>query len=998
MSRSVRLTLIASAALCLAQSPFAQSALAQPPLTQAAPAQAPVPPTLAQRDRVWAQSYSDLSADPAILFGTLPNGMRYAIQHNETPKGQVSLRLRIGSGSLEESGAEQGLAHVLEHMAFKGTPHAPGPDETVKILQRLGLAFGADTNAQTGFTETVYQFDLPNNDTASVGEGLLLLREIGGELLLKPQALEPERGVVLSEERLRDTPDYEVMKARLAFELKGQLAADRLPIGKVKIIQTAPVGVIKHFYQANYRPDRATLIITGDIDPAAMEREIKARFSDWTPVGPETAAPDLGQPPPRGPATQLVVRSGASPSITVDWITPFETLPDTEARERRDVIRNIALAALNRRYARIAHAPNPPFLSASVGMGDVYRSAHLARLNVSFQPKDWRAALEAAVATQRQALQYGLSQAEIDREVTEQGVAFRNAAAGASTRRTPNLANELVRAADEQEVETSPEQDLALFQRITQNLTAAEVNAALHDIFQGAGPLVSMSTPDAPDGGEGGLSAAFREAEAHPVAQLAEEATKPWNHTNFGAPGQVVERREVADLGLTFVRFANGVRLTVKPTSFAKDQVQAAVYFGHGLLSASKDRPSPTWASSAFLNGGLSDLSVEDVKQVLSGRTYTAGFGIEDDAFVLNGTTRPKDLDLQLQVLAAYMTSPGWRPEAFDRNRDVMGVTLRQLPSTAEGVEALEVPVLEHSGDARWAYPTPEQLPAIHLDQLKGLIQPALDHGQIEVVIVGDVTVDQAIRQTAATFGALAPRAPEPLAAGQDQVRFAAPASTPVVRRHHGRPDQAEAYVAWPATDMLSDTDRARRINMAGEVLGLRLLDKIRVAEGATYSPSAGASESDTFPGYGQIYASVEIPPAKVAGFYNDVDAIVADLRSKGITADELARATRPRIEGIEKSQQGNSYWLAMLHQAQVDPRRLELIRSSIPGYKKMTVEDVNAAVRAYLVEDKAWRFEVEPVQPSMAAPPGAVPTPAPPVRPSPATPTAPSQQTHSGG
>src|ERR1700744_505328 len=160
MSCSVRLALIAGAAPVLAMPPAAQ----------------PAAPSLAQRDQVWAQSYSDLPADPSIVFGTLPNGMRYAIQHNETPKGQVSVRLRIGSGSLEERDDQQGLAHVLEHMAFKGTPHAPGPDEMVKILQRLGLAFGADTNAATGFTDTVYQFDLPNNDSATVSQGLLLLR------------------------------------------------------------------------------------------------------------------------------------------------------------------------------------------------------------------------------------------------------------------------------------------------------------------------------------------------------------------------------------------------------------------------------------------------------------------------------------------------------------------------------------------------------------------------------------------------------------------------------------------------------------------------------------------------------------------------------------------------------------------------------------------------------------------------------------------------------
>ena len=195
---------------------------------------------------------------------------------------------------------------------------------------------------------------------------------------------------------------------------------------------------------------------------------------------------------------------------------------------------------------------------------------------------------------------------------------------------------------------------------------------------------------------------------------------------------------------------------------------------------------------------------------------------------------------------------------------------------------------------------------------------------------------------------------------------------TPVTRLHQGRADQAEAFVAWPAPDFWSDPDRTRRLTMAGQVLELRLVSKIRIAQGATYSPSAGAMASDTYPGYGMVYAGVEIPPAKLAGFFTDVDAIAAAMRTQGITADELLRASRPRIESIQKAQQTNSYWLAMLHLAQTEPRRLTLIRDSIPDYQQMTVDQVNAAARDYLLPDKAWRYEVEPTKAlSDAAPTG---------------------------
>ena len=163
---------------------------------------------------VWPQTYAaDLPPDPAMRFGTLPNGMRYVIMKNATPGGQASFRLRFAAGSMDESDAEQGLAHLLEHMAFDGSTHVAN-GEMIKILERHGLAFGADTNASTSWEETVYKLDLPKADDDTLDTSLMLLREVASELTLSQPAIDKERGVVLSEERLRDTPGYHVLKQR----------------------------------------------------------------------------------------------------------------------------------------------------------------------------------------------------------------------------------------------------------------------------------------------------------------------------------------------------------------------------------------------------------------------------------------------------------------------------------------------------------------------------------------------------------------------------------------------------------------------------------------------------------------------------------------------------------------------------------------------------------------------------------------------------------------
>ena len=200
----------------------------------------PALPAFADTAKIgWAVAANDVPADPAVRFGQLPNGMRYAILKNATPAAQAAMRLRIGSGSLQESEEQQGLAHFLEHMAFKGSTHVPA-GEMIHILERKGLAFGPDTNASTDYGQTIYQLDLPQVDDDTLDTGLMLLRETGSELTLDAKSFETERGVILSEERLRDTPDYRATRSFIDLMVDGQRITRRLPIGKVDVIRNAP--------------------------------------------------------------------------------------------------------------------------------------------------------------------------------------------------------------------------------------------------------------------------------------------------------------------------------------------------------------------------------------------------------------------------------------------------------------------------------------------------------------------------------------------------------------------------------------------------------------------------------------------------------------------------------------------------------------------------------------------------------------------------------------
>jgi zinc protease len=914
----------------------------------------------------WPQAHSDLAADPAVRFGTLPNGMRYAIMRNATPKAEVSIRFRIGAGSLMESDAQQGLAHMIEHMSFRGTTHVRQSEEW-KGLQRLGMAMGADVSAFTSDTQTFFQFDLPNADPSTLDTGLMRMRETASEILLRPDALDAERGTVLSEMRTRDTPALRASRAELAFFYKGQPIATHLPIGTLDNIEHAPAAALKAFYRAFYRPERATLIVVGDIDPDLVEARIRAHFASWTGVGPAGQDPALGPPLARGAETRLVVDPALSRTVAVAWVSPYDATPESRARMRRNLIENIGLSVVNHRFQRMSSLPDRPFLAAQLSRQDQARSARVVMLAVDIDPMHWRSALGAAEVVRRQVLQFGVRQDEVDREVASYRAEFQAGADGAATRPTPALASGLLASADSNTVFTSPKDNLEIVKQTTEGLTAADVSSALQQLFQGSGPLVFIASPVAIDGGEDAVAAAFKEADARPISAPADDAGPVWPYARFGEPGQVVEQHSVDDLGVTLVRFANGVRLTVKPTQFSADQVLVQAKIGRGLIELPTDRGTGRWAADAgaFVLGGLKQISYEDMQQALSSKVYGLGFSTRDDGFVLAGGTTPGDLDTELQVLTAYVTEPGWRPEAFERVRSAAAPQLNNLAASPGGVMSRDIGQLLHDGDPRWATVTPLILNYARPVDERAVLEQALAADPIEVTIVGDVTVERAISTVAATFGALPPRPDAPPPSDQAmKVRFPAPTATPVMRHHKGRPDQAMAVIAWPAPDFHSGPQRSRDMRIMEQIIQARLFDQLRIAEGASYVPETTLETSTVFPGYGYVEAAAEVPPDKIDLFYDIISKITASLKSREVTPDELDRAKAPRIDLFTKSQQNNGYWLTVLTGAQADPRKLDLIRTTIPDLKHVTAADVRSVAQLVLSDASAWKMEILPTPP----------------------------------
>jgi zinc protease len=229
------------------------------------------------------------------------------------------------------------------------------------------------------------------------------------------------------------------------------------------------------------------------------------------------------------------------------------------------------------------------------------------------------------------------------------------------------------------------------------------------------------------------------------------------------------------------------------------------------------------------------------------------------------------------------------------------------------------------------------------------------------VLVIGDITVDKAIAAVSETFGALPARTDTPAPAGAANAPFPAPSATPVIRTHKGRADQASMFMAWKTDDLFSNLQRARNTQILAQVMQLRLTDELREKQGATYSPSASATASVVFNHWGYLAVSLETPPDKIDGVIASIRQIAADLRDKPVTADELDRAKKPRIDQIEKARETNEYWLGTLSGAQADPRLIDSTRSVLAGLQRVSAADVQKAAKDFLGDDKSWTMIVKP-------------------------------------
>lgn len=199
-----------------------------------------------------------------LTHGTLANGVQYFLFHHPHPSKQVRLALHVRAGSVHENDAEQGFAHLCEHIAFMCRSQFGG-DAILDYMASQGIQFGADANAHTTTDETVYFLQAPPVH-AMLDSALKILRGWGGDMVVGSSHVRHEVGVVLAEMRDRCSKMNQLCNWITRAVLFGSKYALRLPIGTVETLEATTPASLSAFYKRNYTPSRLSVIAVGDLD------------------------------------------------------------------------------------------------------------------------------------------------------------------------------------------------------------------------------------------------------------------------------------------------------------------------------------------------------------------------------------------------------------------------------------------------------------------------------------------------------------------------------------------------------------------------------------------------------------------------------------------------------------------------------------------------------------------------------------------------------------
>lgn len=894
-----------------------------------------------------------LRFERGLKVGKLANGLTYYIRQNARPEKQLELQLVVKVGSIVEDDDQQGLAHFVEHMGFNGSANFK-KHELTSYLQSIGVQFGADLNARTGYDETVYKLLVPTGKQEHVDKGFLVLSDWAQGMTLDAEAIDAERGVILEEGRMRNSAAYRMQRSLSTnwFGIGESRYAKRSPIGQEDIIKYAPPEALRRFYKDWYRPDLMAVVVVGDIDPSAAEKLIETHFGGMAmPVKPRPRMYATMRPHRSTNARVATDLEATTNSLSIRYPLAERPLRRTLGDYRALQVHNLFNVMLNRRLQRLTQLAEPPFLRAQATYHPMGKGYQAYALEAMLARGGAAPAIAALTQESARARTFGFSQSELDSAKKSMLRSVELEYAERDKLHSATLVGAYVGSFLNDEVSPGLEDRYRFARELLPDISLAEVQRYAHVALPANAPrsltFTGKDKPEGPAPGKGELLAALAAADSAPVTAREEKEFAASLLEAAPTGGAITAETQDTALGITRLSLSNGVKVILKKTDFRNEQVvMRAVRLGGTSLYRPEDDINGRLSTAIVSSMGWGAHSPAALSHILAGKSLALSIGMSEHTEHVSGGAAPGDLETLLQAIYLRFTSVRRDEDLFKSFINKQLEATRDAMARPAAVMADAVRTTLYANHPRVpGMPSQDALRNITLDRSIALFKERFSSARdMTFIFVGNVD-PVTFKPLLATYLGSLPTGEIPVGVKDLGIRPVTGVVKKEVRR--GKHDQSVISLNFTGPATYSNAERIR-FRALVEIVKMRLTALLR-DKSLVYGLNLNGNLSHLPYGHYQVAATMPTSPGKVDQLLAVVFADIEQLKTRGPEASDLHKVQQTALQSMGRSLKENAAWAALLEGALLtgtDPAE-RLAEDSRIG--ALTVADIQAAARLYL-------------------------------------------------
>ena len=885
-----------------------------------------------------------LQNDKDMLNGELKNGLKYYIKENKFPQKTAIFYLVINSGSTDEKDGEQGLAHFLEHMAFNGSRDF-NKNELIKQLESLGVKFGADLNAQTSYDQTSYVLTVNVNEKNLQDTFKVFSNWIDG-VKIDPKELDKERGVIMEEERQRNTPGYRLYLAQTKDIFEGSIYLKRVPIGDMNVIKSVDAKHMQEFYERLYQPRFMSFVAVGDFDKNEIKSLIEKNFSQAKNTNSYIH-----------PEKNISFKSGLNifnydsnetgmELVRLSYFDKFSPVLN-EADAKRNLEDALIASLINMLYEQ-KNANNSSNLSTDFIAQTLQTKQKIYSFEINVLGGDFNASLKDMLGVIKGIKEFGFNKDDFE-DVKKAFAANVDAKFKRSkTKKSSAYAGQILNMIENGGFVLSDEDEKELSLKLLNEITLADVNARFRQILAISDERVRIFSKDGFKLSKDEFLKLFAKAPAYNTNLSASNNDKSLGNENL-EPKEINSRSFDEKNGIYTYKMSNGSQVIFKPLTTKKDSVLFAA-ISKGGTSNLTDPKLGSFAVSLTNESGVGKFNNYELSKALNGKIVSYEKGIEALTQGIYGSSSTSDLSSLLAVINLEFNAPRADANVLDRIKQRAKDELSKEQNLPEYKFSTEFSKFFYENNKRVAPIEMAQIDALKLNELKAIIKDKFTNAaSYTFVIIGD-TDEERLLPLVKKYIATLPKLGEAENFKDDGVRSIKGQHT--FKREYQSTKRSDVSVDIINLDTKYSFKEVVKLRALSSVLKTALREKIREDKGQTYGFSLNAKLSRYPYEHSKAVIGFTCDPANTDKIIAEIKEIIANIKRDGALMPKHLEDFKAQSEiSIKKDYEKPEFWQNLIISNKIFNTPLYTADEYINAVKALTNDDIKEAARLYLDE-----------------------------------------------